>query len=438
MKYKLFFLLSIILFVVMSAAGLYYHFHSRSLSKKVYPVQINKPSLPGREEVRVHKDAPALVNIQPAKSPGIDSVNQDSIPVGLPEHVKVSTMLKTAKKDSSPIKTINKKTEIDLLSTEQDHNVDKLSTNKIVQNTKKEQNKPKKPRTKNPGETSSDSSTVMISSADRSYRHMKITAEKLKLKAARQSVGSQVRQLLRNNGYTTVAGVGHSKSKSNSNNSSTWVAANRHDDQSSWPKKSRGSNDAEKSTIGQSGGPGPLNRWALGLRLGALYPATHNRDMAVAPVTAAMLRYRLYRNLHLSAQMGGFRLTDGKKYASRTADILSVDLKTQLFIKDNAMFRFFVHAGAGLSRFSASENGSSFSSQTSASLLAGAGVEISLHKNLALAVTCDVRQVQGTVRGGEQRKGRYISAKIGFTYYMGSGEDQDRHSENPLLAESDK
>jgi hypothetical protein len=434
MKYNSFFPLFITLFIVMSAAGLYHHFHSRSLSKKVYPVQINEPSLPDRQGVRVHKNTLALENIQPSKSPGIDSVNLDSTSAGLPEHVEMSTISKTAKKDSSPIKPKNKNVQTGLLSTEQDHNVDKLFTNKLAQNTKKEQNKPQKPRTKNPGETSSDSSSVMISSADRSYRQMKVTAEKLKLKAARQSVGSQVRQLLRDNGYTAVAGVVNS----NSNNSSTWMAANRDADEPSSPEKSRVSNAAEKSTIRQPGGFRPVNRWALGLKLGALYPAIHNRDMTIAPVTAAMLRYRLYKNLYLSAHIGGFRLTDGKKYTTRATDILNVDLKTQLFIKDNAAFRFFVHAGAGLSRFSASENGSSFSSQTSASLLAGAGVEISLHKNLSLAVTCDVRQVQGGARGGEQSMGQYISAKIGFTYYMGSGKDQDRHSENPLLAERDK
>jgi opacity protein-like surface antigen len=434
MKYKLFFPLFIILFIVMSAAGIYYHFYSRSVSKTLYPVQISEPSLPDREVVKVHKDTLALENVQPSKSPGIDSVNQDAASAELPEHVEISTMLETAKKDSSPIKSNNKKTQAGLLSTEQDHNVEKLSTNKFAQEIEKEQNKPQKSRTKDPGETSSDSSNVLISSADRSYRQMKLTAEKLKLKAARQSVGSQVRQLLRDNGYTAVGGVGNSNSK----NSSTWMAANKHADETSRPEKSRVSNDKEKSTIRQPVGFRPVHRWALGLRLGALYPATHNRDMAVTPVTAAMLRYRLYENIHLSAHIGGFRLTDGKKYASRAADILSVDLKTQLFIKDNATFRFFVHAGAGISRFSVSENGSSFSSQTSASLLAGAGVEIGLHKNLAIAVTCDVRRVQGAARGGEQKRDQYISAKIGFTYYMGSGKDQGRHSENPLLAESDK
>ncbi|MBD3385348.1 outer membrane beta-barrel protein [candidate division KSB1 bacterium] len=298
----------------------------------------------------------------------------------------------------------------------------------------KAQNKTKTTGTKNAGATSSDSSTVMISSADRSYRHMKLTAEKLKLKAARQSVGSQVRQLLRDNGYSAFAGV----CDSSSNDSSPWMAANRHPDKTLMPEKHRVSNDGVKSTLWQPDGFRPVNRWALGLRLGALYPAAHNRDMAVTPVTAAMLRYRLYKNLHLSAQIGGFRLTDGKKYASRSADILTVDLKTQLFINDDARFRFFVHAGVGLSRFSVSNNGSFFSSQTSASLLGGAGVEISLHKNLALAVTCDVRQVQGTARAGEQSVDQYISAQIGFTYYMGPGKTQDRHSENPLLAERDK
>lgn len=340
----------------------------------------------------------------------------------------LSTMTALDENASNKTKTRAKPPSGKDLSTTTPSNVDKLSTSANSENRPLTVQKQSNANSLQ-GETP-DSTAVAASESDfktDTYRQMQLTAEKIKLKAARQGLGTQIRTLLRNNGY-----LSGEKSE---------PATTLHQERDKSPSPDGQINDT--TLLAQNPARqhrlSSRSRWGIGLNVGALYPSLADQNLALSAVSGAKIKYRLHQRLHVALSLGAFRLTTGEKFAANAVEVIGSDLQTQLFVQNHAAFRSFFQVGIGLCRFSGSHDTKSRSSrtQTAMSMSAGAGVEVDLHKNLALSVTLDVRQVKGAIRGSENNKDRYVQAEVGVVYYFDSGNGAKPVEKNPLLAQQE-